>query len=74
MRLIIKGKGDVILNPKDDFIWSGGEGDIYSKGDVVYKIYNDPQKMIPEDAPRHQVLSSLSLIIKHRDQSLSVIS
>lgn len=48
MKLTIRGKGDVILDSQADFIWSGGEGDVYGKGNTIYKIYHDPKKMIPE--------------------------
>lgn len=46
MNLHIKGKGDVVLNKKD-FITKGGEGEIFGKGNDIYKIYIDPKKMIP---------------------------
>jgi len=31
----------------DDYITEGGEGKIYKVGDLVFKIYEDPSKMIP---------------------------
>jgi hypothetical protein len=34
------------LTPKD-FIAAGGEGKIFGKGKIAYKIYEDPAKMIP---------------------------
>jgi hypothetical protein len=30
-----------------EFIAEGGEGKIYGKGNVIYKIYSEPRKMIP---------------------------
>jgi hypothetical protein len=32
---------------KRNFLASGGEGDIYVKGQVAYKIYHDPKNMLP---------------------------
>lgn len=43
----VVGAGAVKLN-QNDFIASGGEGEIYGKGDRVFKLYHDPQKMIPQ--------------------------
>jgi hypothetical protein len=38
MKVTVQGKGQVSLT-KNDFLASGGQGDIYVKGDQVYKIY-----------------------------------
>lgn len=46
MKVFIKGFGEVELGQKD-FIAKGGEGEIYGKGKVAYKIYEDSSKMIP---------------------------
>jgi hypothetical protein len=46
MKLTIRGKGSVELNPAD-FVAQGGEGAVYVRGDIAYKIYADPAKMIP---------------------------
>lgn len=47
MKVIVAGKGQVNLN-KSDFLASGGEGQIYIKHGLAYKIYADPyHKMIP---------------------------
>lgn len=47
MKVFVKNKGlEVTLN-KNDFLAKGGEGEIYAKGNVVYKIC-EPGKMIPE--------------------------
>lgn len=40
------GKSTVDLT-KRDFVGQGGEGAIYIRGDVAYKIYTDPANMIP---------------------------
>lgn len=46
MNVFVQGVGDVALN-NSNFIFQGGEGSIYAKGDSAYKIYTDPGKMIP---------------------------
>ena len=46
-KVYIPGAGSVSLSQKD-FIASGGEGEIYGRGDTVYKIYHDSKKMIPQ--------------------------
>jgi hypothetical protein len=48
MKVLIKGSSTAINLSKGDFLASGGEGSVYVKGDVAYKIYTDPAKMIPE--------------------------
>jgi hypothetical protein len=42
----VKGIGDVDLTQRD-FIAKGGEGTVYGKGNVAYKIYEDPANMLP---------------------------
>lgn len=46
MKVIVQGKGPVDLT-QNDFLGSGGEGQIYVKGTTAYKIYLDTKKMIP---------------------------
>lgn len=46
MRVQVKGGGKVDLT-KNEFVASGGEGEVYVKNGVAYKIYNDPSRMIP---------------------------
>lgn len=46
MRYTIVGKNSVDLKD-NNYLSSGGEGRIYSQGGLAYKVYNDPQKMIP---------------------------
>ena len=48
MKIFIKGKKqEVNLNQKN-FVMSGGEGEIYAKNNIAYKIYFDKNKVIPE--------------------------
>lgn len=44
----IRGKKDKITFTANEFVAKGGEGSIYKKGNLVYKIYEDPSNMIPE--------------------------
>ena len=48
MKVTVVGKGDQELTSKD-YITQGGEGKIYVKKGIVYKIHDDPSKMIPLD-------------------------
>lgn len=47
MKVHVKGGGSINLS-KNDFVAQGGEGKIYAKGSTAYKIYIDPNRMIPE--------------------------
>ena len=46
MKVLIHGSGTVDLS-NQDFVASGGEGSIYAKGSLAYKVYNDPTHMLP---------------------------
>ena len=46
MEYYVRGKGKVTLT-QNEFIASGGEGTIFGKDDIIYKIYHSSQKMIP---------------------------
>lgn len=48
MKLKIHGGGQVNLS-KRDFVGSGGEGQVYVRGDTAYKIYAKSDRMIPEN-------------------------
>jgi len=48
MKYSVQGQGTVELSDITDFKAKGGEGKIYAKGNLVYKIYNNPSKLIPE--------------------------
>ena len=47
MQVFVKGKKDKINLTKNHFIASGGEGSIYSRRGVAYKIYQNPKAVIP---------------------------
>lgn len=46
MKVTVKGKGPVNLT-KNDYKGSGGEGTVYCKNGVGYKIYHNPNKIVP---------------------------
>lgn len=47
MQIYIKGSNSKINLTKNNYVSSGGEGDIYAKNNIAYKIYSDRNKMIP---------------------------
>lgn len=66
MKVFVKNKGlEVTLN-KNDFLAKGGEGEIYAKGNVVYKIC-EPGKMIPEGKFAELAVMTDPHIIKPQD-------
>lgn len=64
--VFIKGKGEVTLTSAD-FISQGGEGQVFARGGLAYKVYHDPAKMIP--TAKIQELSALDdpLILRPLD-------
>ena len=46
MRVKVQGGSEVDLTQKN-FLAAGGEGQIYVIGDTTYKVYTDPNQMIP---------------------------
>lgn len=46
MKIYIKGGAEVSLT-KADFVAEGGEGQVYARGPIGYKIYHDTSKAIP---------------------------
>lgn len=57
MNVYIRGKNKKITLSNRDFIAEGGEGKIFSKDDLVFKIYNDTTKVIS-----HSKISELAQI------------
>ena len=47
MRVYIKGQSNPIDLTSKDFKGAGGEGTIYARNGMTFKIYHDPTKMIP---------------------------
>lgn len=69
MKYYIQGKGKVDLT-QNDFIFKGGEGIVYGKGDMAYKIYNDRSKLIPDAKIRELSILKRPEIIKPIDMVL----
>lgn len=44
--------GKIISLSNKDFLAQGGEGSVYIKNKIAYKVYNDPKKMISTDKIR----------------------
>jgi hypothetical protein len=47
MKVILASTGNQLELTQNDYIAGGGEGKVYGKGGTAFKIYHDPQKMIP---------------------------
>lgn len=56
--------GNTVNLSKQNFLASGGEGSVYVLKGVAYKIYNDPNKMIPEDKIKDLSVLSSPYVIK----------
>ena len=65
-RYYIRGKGQVDLTQRE-FIAKGGEGSIYGKGNIIYKIYEDLSLMIPEAKIDELQILTNPLILKPRE-------
>ena len=57
MQIFVKGNKNKINLTKNHFVASGGEGEIYARKGIVYKIYQNPKAMIP-----HAKIKELSSI------------
>lgn len=56
MKVFIKGKGEITLSD-NDYIAEGGAGKVYGKQGLAFKIYLDPDNMIP--LPKFKELSAI---------------
>lgn len=63
MKVLVDKIGEVALS-KNDFVDSGGEGDVYIKNNLAYKIYHDPKRMIPVEKINELQSLEMSNIIK----------
>jgi len=66
MKYFVRGKNEVNLT-QNDFVSKGGEGSIFKKGRISYKIYEDPKKMIPEAKINELQLIKPKNVIKPKD-------
>ena len=60
------GKGKVSLG-QGDFVAQGGQGAVYARGNVAYKIYADPSAMIPPAKIQELSILTLPAIIRPQD-------
>lgn len=60
-------KGRRITFNADEFIASGGQGDVYGRGDLAYKLYHDPSGMIPVKKIEELQALDLPTILGPRD-------
>ena len=71
MEIYVNGKA-VTLSQKD-FVAKGGEGKIFQRGGLAYKVYDDLTKMIPPakigelNIPDPNVIKPLDLIINREE-------
>ncbi len=47
MHVTVKGETTPVHLTKNDFLASGGEGEIYARKGIAYKIYTNPKSVIP---------------------------
>jgi len=47
MKVYVKGTGKEVNLTQRDFVAQGGEGKIFARSGVAYKVYHDPAHMIP---------------------------
>jgi hypothetical protein len=73
-KVFIRGGAAVPLTDRD-FIAQGGEGAVYGRGDLAFKIYSDPAKMVPEGKIRElaaldrpNILRPLDVLLDERDR------
>ncbi len=71
MKVLVDGIGEVILTDNDFFDY-GGEGNIYIKNNVVYKIYHEAKKMIPIEKIKELNSLDMDNIIKPEQVIYSV--
>jgi hypothetical protein len=71
MQIFVKGRNDKINLTKNHFVASGGEGSIYARRGVVYKIYQNPKAVIPYSKMKELSAISNSNVIKPEKLVLS---
>jgi serine/threonine protein kinase len=66
VKLTVKGGGNTVSLTQKDYLAKGGEGEVYAKGGLVYKVC-DPGKMIPADKFAELAVLDHSRIIRPMD-------
>lgn len=67
MKLKLRDNGGTVKLNKNNFKASGGEGSIYIIGSLAYKVYTDPNAMIPFGKIRELQAMNIPYIISPRD-------
>lgn len=63
----IRGDGQVELGQKD-FIARGGQGQVFGRDNIVYKLYDDPAQMIPDAKIRElSILGRPDMLIREAE-------
>lgn len=48
MKVYVKGSNTAVDLSQRDFVAAGGQGQVFTKNGIAYKIYHDPTQMLPE--------------------------
>lgn len=67
MKYLVHGHKTPIQFTKNEFVFKGGEGSIYSRGSLVYKIYEDPKRVIPYEKIDELKVLNHKCIIRPKD-------
>ena len=70
MKVSIQGQNKVINLEQNDFIGEGGEGKVFEKNNLIYKIYTDPSKVIKYEKIKELSVLTHKNIIKPIDYLL----
>ena len=53
MKVVVKGVGPIELHPSD-FVAEGGQGKVFARGNVAYKVYHTQAGVLPLALTRYQ--------------------
>lgn len=67
MKVTLQKTGQQITLGQNDYIAGGGEGKVYGKGASAFKIYHDPNKMIPVGKIRELLLLTPKNVLSPKD-------
>lgn len=66
LNLLINGKTKITLT-QNEYKAQGGQGTVYVKGNLAYKVYHDPTRMIPEMKVRELAAIGLPVVLAPQD-------
>ena len=66
LNLLVNGSTKITLT-QNDYKAQGGQGIVYVKGNLAYKIYHDPTKMIPEMKVRELSAIKMPVVLAPQD-------